>query len=44
MEGYLNQPEATAALYTTDGWFRTGDVACIDQAGGTGSSGASRPI
>ena len=33
MKGYLNQPGATAALYTPDGWLRTGDVACIDQHG-----------
>ena len=33
MDGYLNQPEATAALYTPDGWLRTGDVACVDQDG-----------
>ena len=33
MKGYLNQPDATAALYTPDGWLRTGDVACIDRDG-----------
>jgi fatty acid CoA ligase FadD36 len=31
--GYLNLPEATAASYTADGWFRTGDVATIDAEG-----------
>lgn len=31
--GYLNKPEATAACWTDDGWFRTGDVAAIDPAG-----------
>ena len=25
--GYFNDPEASAALYTPDGWLRTGDVA-----------------
>jgi acyl-CoA synthetase (AMP-forming)/AMP-acid ligase II len=25
--GYLNDPEASAALYTPDGWLRTGDLA-----------------
>jgi fatty acid CoA ligase FadD36 len=33
-DGYLNQPEATAAAFTRDGWFRTGDAATIDPAGG----------
>ncbi|WP_424644195.1 acyl-CoA synthetase [Embleya sp. AB8] len=27
--GYLNRPDATAATFTPDGWFRTGDVAVI---------------
>ncbi|MEV4999614.1 acyl-CoA synthetase [Nocardioides sp. LML1-1-1.1] len=31
--GYLNRPEATAAVRTHDGWFRTGDVACISPDG-----------
>jgi acyl-CoA synthetase (AMP-forming)/AMP-acid ligase II len=26
--GYLNRPEATAAAFSDDGWFRTGDVLC----------------
>jgi fatty acid CoA ligase FadD36 len=33
MDGYLDQPEVTAALYTSDGWLRTGDVACLDGDG-----------
>ncbi len=33
MDGYLHQPEATAVLYTGDGWVRTGDVACLDGTG-----------
>jgi fatty acid CoA ligase FadD36 len=33
MNGYLHLPEATAALYTSDGWLRTGDVACVDRTG-----------
>jgi fatty acid CoA ligase FadD36 len=31
--GYLHQPEATAASYTPDGWFRTGDAATVDATG-----------
>ncbi|MFD4545478.1 acyl-CoA synthetase [Streptomyces sp. NPDC058466] len=30
---YLNRPEATAAAFTEDGWFRTGDMAVIDPDG-----------
>jgi fatty acid CoA ligase FadD36 len=33
MDGYLNRPDATAAVTTADGWTRTGDVACIDPDG-----------
>jgi fatty acid CoA ligase FadD36 len=32
-DGYLGRPQATAASYTADGWFRTGDIASIDQDG-----------
>ena len=32
-DGYLNLPDATAAAFTPDGWYRTGDVAVIDPAG-----------
>ena len=32
-DGYLGRPEATAASYTEDGWFRTGDIASIDADG-----------
>ena len=27
--GYLNRPDATAAVKDTDGWFFTGDLACM---------------
>ncbi|MGW1775814.1 AMP-binding protein [Streptomyces sp. NPDC002104] len=32
--GYLGRPEATAGAYTEDGWFRTGDIAAVDEADG----------
>ena len=31
--GYLNRPDATAELFDTDGWLRTGDLATIDGEG-----------
>ena len=30
---YLNRPEATAEVLDADGWYRTGDVAVIDEGG-----------
>jgi fatty acid CoA ligase FadD36 len=32
-EGYLNRPDATAEVLDADGWYRTGDVAVIDESG-----------
>ncbi|SEG93655.1 fatty acid CoA ligase FadD36 [Actinacidiphila yanglinensis] len=32
-DGYLGRPEATAASYTEDGWFRTGDIASVEEDG-----------
>jgi acyl-CoA synthetase (AMP-forming)/AMP-acid ligase II len=33
MKGYFNKPEATAACLSADGWFRTGDIAVVDERG-----------
>jgi long-chain acyl-CoA synthetase len=33
MLGYWNNPEATKAMFTADGWLNTGDTARIDGAG-----------
>jgi cyclohexanecarboxylate-CoA ligase len=32
-EGYLGHPEWTAAAFTPDGWYRSGDLAVIDDSG-----------
>ncbi|WP_375488816.1 acyl-CoA synthetase [uncultured Mycobacterium sp.] len=32
-DGYLNRPDATAEVFDSDGWYRTGDVAVVDSGG-----------
>jgi acyl-CoA synthetase (AMP-forming)/AMP-acid ligase II len=41
MDGYLGAPEETRAVLA-DGWFRTGDLACIDGGGWVRITGRKR--
>ncbi|MGH9905937.1 MAG: AMP-dependent synthetase/ligase [Pyrinomonadaceae bacterium] len=33
MRGYYNKPNETRAVFTDDGWFRTGDIGTLDREG-----------
>jgi long-chain acyl-CoA synthetase len=33
MPRYWNRPDETAQVFTGDGWFRTGDLGCMDERG-----------
>ena len=43
-KGYWNDPVATAAAYTEDGWYRSGDIGHLDEAGRLILSGRSRDM
>jgi fatty-acyl-CoA synthase len=44
MRGYWNDPAATAAALTPDGWFRTGDLARVDDSGYYWIMGRSKDV
>lgn len=42
--GYWNQPEKTKEAFTDDGWFDTGDIGAIDEAGRLSLSGRAKDL
>jgi long-chain acyl-CoA synthetase len=42
--GYWNDPTATATAFTEDGWYRTGDIGHLDEAGRLVLSGRKKDI
>lgn len=44
MRGYWNDPAATAAVLSADGWFRTGDLARVDDEGYYWIMGRSKDV
>jgi len=44
MQGYYKNPEATAAVLSPDGWFRTGDVGRVDAEGYVAITGRCKSL
>jgi long-chain acyl-CoA synthetase len=44
MRGYWNDPEATADVFTGDGWLRTGDMGIVDSYGNLHILGRSKSV
>ena len=42
--GYVENPEATHAAFTADGWFRTGDLAQMDKGGNVELKGRTKEL
>ncbi|KAF2718227.1 acetyl-CoA synthetase-like protein [Polychaeton citri CBS 116435] len=43
-KGYYNNPDATSSCMTEDGWFNTGDIAKVDEAGNIHLLGRAKEI
>ena len=43
-DGYLDRPDLTAEVFTADGWYRTGDLATIDDDGYLRITGRVRDV